>query len=110
MTNLNDDMKKIALASIGAASVLAEKAQEKMEEYAKRGEETIAQGRALNEQLKHNVQQSVQEAMRDSVTVVETKLDKDAVLGALDSLSPEELNAIREKLAQMKPETDQING
>ena len=109
MTNLNDEIKKMALAGIGAASVIAEKAQEKVDEFAKRGEQTVAQGRVLNEQLKHNMQQVVQDAVREHVTVVETKLDKDAVLGALDSLSPEERAAIREKLAQLDIKADDTN-
>jgi len=92
--SITDDLRKLAMAGLGAASVASEKTQEAIDTLAKRGEEALEHGKELNERLRHDVKQAV----KDSVTVVETKLDKEGVLAALDSLTPEELAAVREKL------------
>lgn len=94
---ITDDLRKLAMAGLGAASVASEKTQEAIETLAKRGEETLEQGKVLNERLHHDIKQAV----KDTVTVVETKLDKDGVLAALDALTPEERAAIRDKLNQL---------
>lgn len=55
--------------------------------------------------MRHEIKQAV----KGNVTVVESKLDKDGVLNALDSLSPEELAEIKKKVAQLskdKPKAD----
>ena len=95
--SVTDDLHKLVLASVGAASVAVEKTQEAIETLAKRGEETLEQGKELNERLHHNMQQSVS----DSEAVVQTNLTKDAILQALDLLSPEELVSVEAKLRQL---------
>jgi len=99
--SINEDLRKLAMASLGAASVASEKTQEAIEALAKRGEETLEQGKVLNERLHREVRQAV----KDNVTVVETKLDKASVLAALDTLSPEDRAAVREKLNTLDSET-----
>ena len=99
--SINDDLRKLAMAGLGAASVASEKTQEAIEALAKRGEETLEQGKVLNERLHREVQQAV----KDNVTVVETKLDKAAVLAALETFSPEDRTAVREKLNTLDGET-----
>ncbi|MDD3411316.1 MAG: hypothetical protein PHY12_10960 [Eubacteriales bacterium] len=101
MSNLSDDLRKLAMAGIGAVSFAAEKGKEAVEELSKRGEEAVAQGHVINEQLKHDIKQAVKE----NVTVAE--LDKDAVLAALDALTPEERAAVKEKLARMDGKDDE---
>lgn len=97
MANLSDDLRKILMAGVGAISMAAEKAPEALENLSKRGEETLQHGKVLNEQLQHEIK----EAVKDSVTVVETKLDKDSVLTALDGMTPEELAEIKKKAAEL---------
>ena len=95
--SVTDDLHKLVLASVGAASVAVEKTQEAIETLAKRGEEALEQGKELNERLRHNIQQTA----KDNATVVQTNLTKDAILQALDQLSPEELVLVEAKLRQM---------
>ncbi|HNW86216.1 MAG TPA: hypothetical protein PLP25_09585 [Candidatus Limiplasma sp.] len=98
--SIQDDLRKLAMAGLGAASVASEKTQEALESLAKRGEETLAQGKVMNERLHREVQQAVKE----HVTVVETKLDLSAVLTALEAFSAEERAAVREKLNALDSE------
>ena len=102
----SDDIKKVIMAGVGAVSVAAEKVPETLDALAKRGEETLEQGKVLNEQLRHEIKQAVKE----NVTVMETTLDKNSVLSALDGLTPEELKEIRAKLdslSEKKPADEQ---
>ncbi|MCD8155063.1 MAG: hypothetical protein LUF78_10345 [Clostridiales bacterium] len=47
-------LKKVLLAGIGAVAVTAEKSKELLDELAEKGAITVEQGKALNEELKHN--------------------------------------------------------
>ena len=65
-----------------------------MEALAKRGEETLEQGKALNEQLHHD--------MRAPLTPDNAPLPEfSTVLKALETLSPEQRAAVMEKLKQL---------
>lgn len=55
LAELGHDLKKILLAGIGAVAVTAEKSEEIIQELVKKGEITLDQGKALNEELKHKV-------------------------------------------------------
>ncbi len=93
---ISDDIRKLMLAGLGAASVASEKTGEAIDELAKRGEETLAHGKDLNERLRHEIEQTIKE---------QTPIPpKDEVLAALDKLTPEERKAVREKLDQMGDE------
>ena len=92
--DIGDDLRKLAMAGVGAISYVAEKGREAVEELSKRGEEAVKQGQVVNEQLKHDIKQTIKE----NVTVVTEKLDKESVLASLESLSPEALAEIRKKL------------
>jgi len=89
--SINEDLRKLAMAGLGAASIATEKTGDAIEKLAKRGEEALAQGKDLNQRLRHEIQ----EAMKEPPT------DKDGVLAALDKLTPEERKAVREKLDQL---------
>lgn len=92
--SLNDDLKKLMMAGLGAASVASEKTGEAIDELAKRGEEVLAQGKDVNERLRHEIRQAMKDTEAPSV-------GKDEVLSALDKLSPEERKAVQEKLNQL---------
>ena len=49
---INEDLKKVLLAGIGAVATTAEKAQEVVDTLIKKGEITVEQGKVLNEELK----------------------------------------------------------
>ena len=56
---LGEGIKKILLAGIGTAAVTAEKSKEVLDELVKKGELTVEQGKVLNQELKHNIKESV---------------------------------------------------
>ncbi len=92
--SINEDLRKLVLAGLGAASVATEKTSEAIDSLSKKGEEVLKQGKDLNERLRHEIQ----EAIRDEGTPAATK---DDVLSALDRMTPEERKAVRDKLDQL---------
>ena len=95
MEKISDSMKKILLAGIGAAATTAEKSKEILDDLVKKGELTVAQGRMLNEELKHTAKEKVKEHI--SVTVTRNYTD---AMNSVDQMTEEELNALKEKIAQ----------
>ncbi|MCD7866251.1 MAG: phasin family protein, partial [Clostridiales bacterium] len=67
MEKLSDSMKKILLAGIGAAATTSEKTKEILDELVAKGELTVEQGKVLNEELKHNVKQTVRKEKETDV-------------------------------------------
>ena len=59
MEKLGSGLKKVLLAGIGAVAVTGEKSKELLDEMVKKGELTVEQGKALNEELKHNIKSTV---------------------------------------------------
>ena len=57
--DLGDGLKKLLLAGIGTVAVTAEKSKEILDELVKKGEITVEQGKVLNQELKHNVKETV---------------------------------------------------
>ncbi len=94
--SISDDVRKLMMAGLGAASIASEKTGEAIEKLAKRGEEAMAQGKDINERLRHEIRQAMQETERPTAPA-----GKDEVLSALDQLTPEERKAVREKLDHM---------
>lgn len=99
--SISENIRKLIMAGIGAVSAATEKSQDVLEQLAQKGEEAVSQGKVLNEQLRHEVKQAVKE----HVTMVERKpADKDGILSALNSLTPEERQEILDKLQKLSSE------
>ena len=93
MEQLGESIRKLILAGIGAAAVTKEKAEAVLQELVKRGELTVEQGKVLNEELKHNLK----DAIRDNVTV---NVVTDDVMDAVDAMDAEQLEALKQRIAQ----------
>jgi len=94
--NDTSSIEKIILAGVGAITKTAETAGELLDELVKKGELTVEQGKALNEELKHGVKENVKEAVQ--------KVQSSAVTGFIenmDSLTTEELALIRTKIDEL---------
>ena len=92
MDQLGESLRKLILAGIGAAAVTKEKSESILRDLVKKGELTVEQGKVLNEELKHNIK----DAIRDNVTIV---TPPDDVISAVDSLSDEQLEALKAHIA-----------
>ena len=85
-----EGLRKVFLAGVGAVASTAE-----IDDLVEKGELTVAQGRMLNEELKHTAKEKVKEHI--SVTVTRNYTD---AMNSVDQMTEEELNALKEKIAQ----------
>lgn len=90
-----EGLRKVFLAGVGAVASTAENAKELIDDLVEKGELTVAQGRMLNEELKHTAKGKVKEHI--SVTVTRNYTD---AMNSVDQMTEEELNALKEKIAQ----------
>ena len=97
--SLNEDMRKILLAGIGAVATSVEKSSELVDRLIKKGELTVEQGKVLNEELKRNVKERVNQPKEES-----------SILNQLEHLSEEELAAVKLKLAELEQKEDGEKG
>lgn len=91
MNSLSEDLKKVLLVGIGAAAVTVEKSKEVIDELVKKGELTIEQGKALNEELKHNL------AKKRETPISVEKISED-----LKKASPEDLEVLKAKIEELQ--------
>ena len=90
-----EGLRKVFLAGVGAVASTAENAKELIDDLVEKGELTVAQGRMLNEELKHTAKEKVKE----HISVTGTRNYTDA-MNSVDQMTEEELNALKEKIAQ----------
>ena len=98
MERLTDGLKKILLAGIGTVAVTAEKSKEVLDEMVKRGELTVEQGKVLNQELKHNIKDTV----KKNVNVSVKPQSPEELEELLAKMTPEQIQALKNKLAQME--------
>ena len=96
-------LKNLVLAGIGALATSADKSKELFHEFVKKGQSAVEQGKVANEELKRDLKEKVKDCV--NVTIVKPS-DKDAVLEALEELSPEDLAAVKARLEEMERSDD----
>lgn len=102
MDGLGDNLKKLLLAGIGAVAVTAEKSKDVLEELVEKGELTVEQGQALNEELKHNIKKTVKENVNVSVKPSSPEeLDE-----LLEKMTPEQIQSLKTRLDALHEEKE----
>ena len=95
---LGEGIKKLLLAGIGTAAVTAEKSKEVLDELVKKGELTVEQGKVLNQELKHNIKDSV----KKNVNVTLKPSNPDELKEVLGKMTPDQLAALKEQISKMQ--------
>jgi len=88
--------EKIIMAGVGAITKTAETAGDMLDELVKKGALSVEQGKALNEELKHDIKKGVDTAVQ--------KVQTSAVSRFIDNMgkfSPEDIEKIRAKLDEI---------
>lgn len=104
MANINfgEELKKIVLAGVGAAAVTAEKAEQLINYCVEKGEITVEQGKVMNEELRRNVKdgmQTAKEKVQATKDRFQGKVSLNDLMKSVDNLSPEDLKALKDKIA-----------
>lgn len=98
MSNLSDDLRKVFLFGVGAIAKTNEKSKAIIDELIEKGALTLEQGRAINEELKHNLQEKLAEKEREinSELIMQIKEMKD--------LSDEDIKILKDKIKEIEKE------
>ena len=101
MSNLSDDLKKAFLFGVGAIAKTSEKSKELIDELIEKGALTAEQGKTLNEELKHNLQEKIIEK--------EKELNSDLISQIKDmkNLSDEDIQILKDKIAEVEKEKNE---
>ena len=75
----------------------AEKSKEILDELVKKGELTVEQGKVLNQELKHNIKETIK-----TKTTPAPKAPKEDIKDTLAKLSPEQLAELKEQILKME--------
>ena len=92
-------LEKIILNGIDAITKTAENAGELLDELVKKGALSVEQGKALNEELKHEIKESVNDAAQ--------AVQSSAVnwfVNMMDKLTPDDIAKIRTKIDELENE------
>ena len=108
MSTFGEGVKTIFLAGVGAVAVTAEKSKELVDELVKKGELTMEQGKVLNEELKHDIRSKVDAAV--NARRQEKKPTAGEVIDSLDSMSEDEMKAVKAKLKEMEQDGETADG
>ena len=93
--DLGDGVRKLFLVGVGAVATGAEKSAEIVNKLVEKGELTVAQGKAVNEELKHTIKNAAGDT-------------SEAVLRAkLMAMTPEERADFAKKVATMASDLDE---
>ena len=104
MEKLGSGLKKVLLAGIGAVAVTGEKSKELLDEMVKKGELTVEQGKALNEELKHNIKSTVKEKVNVKVkTSSPEELDE-----LLNKMTPEQMALLKQRIDEMEKKQEEF--
>lgn len=102
--DFSEGLKKVFLAGIGAVATTVETATDLVDTFVEKGELTVEQGKVLNEELKHNLKTK----MKDHVTVHVVK-EYGNVMNAVDNMTPEELELLKQKIASREQQTQTMS-
>ncbi len=96
--DMTDGLRKAFLAGVGAVALTAEKSQQVVDEFVKKGELTVEQGKALNAELTRKAKEAFDSTVNGAT---------DAALRAkLEGMTPEERAAYAQKVADMSAAID----
>lgn len=95
---VTDLVKNVVLAGIGAAAVTTEKAKDVADELVKKGSLTVEQGKVLNEELKHNIKETLDNKKKKDASIEEL----------LSAMTPDQIDALKELLNKAaKPQEEE---
>lgn len=95
LSSLEEDLKKVFLAGVGAVALTAEKAEALVGELVKKGQITVEQGKVLNEELARKIKTAVKDVRADFCDE-----PKPAAVD-VEQMTPEERAALRRKLDEL---------
>jgi len=95
--NETNSLEQVIMAGIDAISKTAESAADILDELVKKGSLSVDQGKALNEELKHDIKESINVATHAVQSTAVTMF-----VNNMDKLSPDDIARIRAKIDELE--------
>lgn len=96
--DISEGIKKVFLAGVGAVATTGEAAKNLIDNLVEKGELTVEQGKALNEEFKKSRKERPKTSRHVTVNVVNEYKD---VFSAVNKMTKEELEALKEKVNEL---------
>ena len=93
MDTISQEIRRLLLAGLGVAAEGKEKGEKLLEELAVKGEETLKQGKIINEELKRNIHKTLK-----------NEKSTEEVLDSVKDMDPEQLEALKARIAELEAE------
>ncbi len=100
MEKIGESVKKLILAGIGTVAVTAEKSKEILDELVRKGELTVEQGKVLNQELKHNIKETV----KNNVNVTVNADSPEELDALLSEMTPEQIEKLKAHIEKLEAE------
>ena len=89
---MKETLENIMLMGLGAMAMTSGKAKDLKEGLLKERKQAYKEGEALNEELKHKINEKMKESV--TISVKKTEITKDDIINEIDKLSEEEKKEI----------------
>jgi polyhydroxyalkanoate synthesis regulator phasin len=122
-SNFTETIRKIFLAGVGAIATSAEKSKDLIDKLVEKGELTTQQGKILNQELKHKINDTTDDLRTKAANVIapnrkepeeasssteeEPRISDEELTDLVDSLTPEQLKTLRVQLDARSAVDDQ---
>ena len=122
-SNFTETIRKIFLAGVGAIATSAEKSKDLIDKLVEKGELTTQQGKILNQELKHKINETTDDLRTKAANVIapnrkeseeasssteeEPRISDEELTDLVDSLTPEQLKTLRVQLDARSAVDDQ---
>ena len=97
---MKETLENVMLMGLGAMVMTSEKASELKDELLKKGTEAYNKGQAMNEELKHKINEKMKENV--TIKVEKANLTKEELIDKINKLSEEDKKEILKSLKAKK--------
>lgn len=98
MSELESGLKNLFLGGVGAVALTAERTKEVTDQLITKGEQAVKDGKVFNEELKRDISDRVKEA----ADAIAAKESVEKIVNRMEQMTPDELEQIRLKLAEIE--------
>ncbi|QCX33714.1 hypothetical protein FDN13_08375 [Caloramator sp. E03] len=99
---MKEELKKLLLAGVGSVAYSYEKASELIDEFIKKGQLTIDQGKELREELKKVVKENIPETNKEEKSKPITKEEMVELLRDMNFATKNEIEEIKNRLSELE--------
>lgn len=99
---MKEELKKLLLAGVGSVAYSYEKASELIDEFIKKGQLTVDQGKELREEIKKAVKENMKETNKEEKEKPITKEEMIKLLKEMNFATKNEIEDIKNRISDLE--------